>query len=210
MSETKPKISVREGGPLIAKNVDVFLLPDGNTAEAKPILALCRCGHSKNKPYCDGSHKEAGFKGASQDVEARDKIYTYEADGIRISYNKLLCSHAGECNMRAASVFDPTKKPWVQFAASDLEKLREVVSACPSGALSIEIKDQARDWMRGDTVEIRVEKNGPYRVKNVAIDVPYWAKGQSAQEYVLCRCGLSGNKPFCDGTHVDAKWREDT
>lgn len=209
MSDENPEISLREDGPLIAKNIGVFVLPDGSEAEAKPIHALCRCGQSKNKPYCDGSHKDVGFKGASQDVRARDKVYTYETDGIRVSYNKLLCSHAGECNTRAASVFDPAKKPWVQFDASDLEKLREVVAACPSGALSLEHEGHPRDWMRREAVEIRAEKNGPLRVKNVAIEAEYWAEGQSAQEYVLCRCGLSGNKPFCDGSHVDAKWRED-
>lgn len=209
MSVEKPEISLRENGPLIAKNVAVFVLPDGSRAENKPIHALCRCGKSKNKPYCDGSHNEAGFDSAAQNVEERDKVYTYETDGIAVKYNKLLCSHAGECATRAPTVFDPAKKPWVQFAAGDLDKLKEVVSACPSGALSLEIEGQSRDWMRSDAVEILAEKNGPLRVKNVAIETDYWAEGQSAQEYVLCRCGLSGNKPFCDGSHVDAKWRED-
>ncbi len=209
MSDDTPRITPRENGPLIAKNVVRFILPDGREAGVKAIRALCRCGESKNKPYCDGSHKEAGFDSAPQDVRERDKTYSYEAAGIAVHYNKLLCSHAGECNSRAPSIFDPGKRPWVQFGADDLALLEEVVAACPSGALSLEIKGTARDWKRSDKVEIRAEKNGPLRVKNVAIDAGYWADGQTTQEYVLCRCGHSGNKPFCDGSHIKAGWKED-
>jgi CDGSH-type Zn-finger protein len=51
----KPNGSIRVTG-----TVD-FVDADGNVMESKTDFSLCRCGHSKEKPYCDGSHREAGF-----------------------------------------------------------------------------------------------------------------------------------------------------
>lgn len=52
----KPNGSVRVTG-----TVD-FVDADGNVIETKSDFSLCRCGHSNEKPYCDGSHREAGFQ----------------------------------------------------------------------------------------------------------------------------------------------------
>lgn len=67
-SETNPKvntISVRENGPL-AINAEIVLAgaPIGTRA------TLCRCGESKNKPYCDGSHVAAAFGATGEPVTA--------------------------------------------------------------------------------------------------------------------------------------------
>jgi CDGSH-type Zn-finger protein len=51
----KPNGSIRVTG-----TVD-FVDAEGNVVETKTDFSLCRCGHSKEKPYCDGSHREAGF-----------------------------------------------------------------------------------------------------------------------------------------------------
>jgi uncharacterized Fe-S cluster protein YjdI len=59
----KVKITVSENGPyLITGN---FGLEDsvGNTLETRKTLALCRCGSSNNKPFCDGTHRKIEFKG---------------------------------------------------------------------------------------------------------------------------------------------------
>jgi CDGSH-type Zn-finger protein len=52
----KPNGSIRVTG-----EVD-FLDADGKVLETKSDFSLCRCGHSKEKPFCDGSHKAAGFE----------------------------------------------------------------------------------------------------------------------------------------------------
>ena len=57
-------IKVRQNGSLLVEGDDVTLI-DWNGNEyplAKRPFALCRCGHSKNKPFCDASHKEIGFQ----------------------------------------------------------------------------------------------------------------------------------------------------
>ena len=51
----KPNGSIRVTG-----TVD-FVDPDGNVVDTKTDFSLCRCGHSKEKPFCDGSHKAAEF-----------------------------------------------------------------------------------------------------------------------------------------------------
>lgn len=209
MSDDKPEIEQRDNGPLVVKNLKTLTLGDGSTEETKPVMALCRCGASKNKPFCDGSHQEIGFDSAGADVSSRDRIYVYEGKEATVYYNKLLCSHAGECAGRALPVFNPKQKPWVQPDAGSRAQIEDVVAACPSGALRMsEPGGEAQSLCSGDAA-IAIEYNGPLRVSNVSIAPDFWAEGQSEQKYVLCRCGMSKNKPFCDGTHSDEGWNED-
>ncbi|MDH5453356.1 MAG: CDGSH iron-sulfur domain-containing protein, partial [Paracoccaceae bacterium] len=57
----RAKIELRQNGPLVVKGLTSMVGEDGAELEAKPVMALCRCGQSRTKPFCDGSHKEAGF-----------------------------------------------------------------------------------------------------------------------------------------------------
>lgn len=65
-------IRCRENGPYLIQGAiqvvdhlgNVFAIPPG-----KDTIALCRCGHSKNKPFCDGSHKTCGFQAGEQAVK---------------------------------------------------------------------------------------------------------------------------------------------
>jgi len=60
MSEEQPTITVRENGSLRVKGA-TLIGADGNVISDKETFSLCRCGHSKDKPFCDGAHREAGF-----------------------------------------------------------------------------------------------------------------------------------------------------
>ncbi|MEX3007383.1 CDGSH iron-sulfur domain-containing protein [Hoeflea sp. TYP-13] len=210
MSDDKVIIEQRENGPLVVKNLSDLRLADGTAAEAKPVMALCRCGGSQNKPFCDGTHKNIGFESAGSDVAAKDKVRAYEGKDVTVYYNMLLCSHAGECGRRAAAVFNPKQKPWIQPDNGTREDIHEVMQACPSGALRYSETGGRAELVANGDVCITVEKDGPYRVSNVPVEAGYWAQGQSEKKYVLCRCGKSGNKPFCDGTHRDEGWSDET
>ena len=62
------RIRVRVDGPLLIEGDDVSLC-DANGAEfslERHPFALCRCGESANKPFCDGSHRSSGFRDASE------------------------------------------------------------------------------------------------------------------------------------------------
>lgn len=57
------EIKMFPNGPLEMKGQFKIIRPDGTTEEKEGVIHLCRCGHSNNKPYCDGSHRKAGFEG---------------------------------------------------------------------------------------------------------------------------------------------------
>jgi uncharacterized Fe-S cluster protein YjdI len=60
-NENATKINVSKGGPLLVEGDLIISLPNGEKVEKKGMTALCRCGASANKPYCDGSHNKIEF-----------------------------------------------------------------------------------------------------------------------------------------------------
>jgi hypothetical protein len=59
--EFTPSVAIVPDGPLWVRGGIPVEAPDGFTYEVRNRVTLCRCGHSKNKPYCDGTHAEVGF-----------------------------------------------------------------------------------------------------------------------------------------------------
>jgi CDGSH-type Zn-finger protein len=55
------KVKVLPNGPLLVEGPVTVIDRDGNAYPPRPRVSLCRCGHSQQKPFCDGSHKGAGF-----------------------------------------------------------------------------------------------------------------------------------------------------
>ncbi|WP_298294840.1 CDGSH iron-sulfur domain-containing protein [uncultured Litoreibacter sp.] len=204
---SKPTITERDNGPLVVEGVTSMTDHRGNAIAVKPVMALCRCGKSANKPFCDGAHND-GFDGSREDVTGRDKIYTYTHDGKTVHFSKLLCSHAGECVRRSVAMFNPKRRPWVMLENGTKSQIEEIVQACPSGALRISEEGGEPHHLYGDGVEIRVEKNGAYWVKEADLENPKPMQGATEKKFVLCRCGKSSNKPYCDGTHYEESWRE--
>lgn len=207
------RITPKENGPLLVKSPPVLRDHTGSEVETKSVIALCRCGASKSKPFCDGSHKQVGFSSAPDHSKIRNAEIQYSGDiegrEVTISYTPVLCSHAGECQRLANAVFDPTAKPWIRPENGTLDDVLAVLAACPSGALRVSVGEQEPQHLTSAKVEIAVERHGPYWVKNVPLDAAFNGIGASPSKYVLCRCGQSRNKPFCDGTHHDVKWRDD-
>ncbi len=199
----RPTIEERENGPLVVKGLHRMTGPDGEEIEVKPVMALCRCGGSKNKPFCDGSHKTNGFQSRGGKPAGKDVLLPYEGAEVTVLYNPRLCSHAAECNRLAPHVFDATKRPWVQPDEGSVAEIETVIATCPSGALQL----AGRGHLLPDRAEIAVQKNGPYWITGPRIDAPTAGEGATRDKYVLCRCGMSGNKPYCDGTHRDKGWR---
>ncbi|MEO1594989.1 MAG: CDGSH iron-sulfur domain-containing protein [Pseudomonadota bacterium] len=208
-----PKIIPVPDGPLVLEEAPPITGDNGDTLATDGRGALCRCGASKMKPWCDGSHKAVGFSSAPTDATLRDQPLHYEATTeearVSIAYTPVLCSHAAECAKLAAGVFDPTRDPWIKPDEGSLESIRAVMAACPSGALSLSLDGAPHEHTTGDDCSIQIEAHGPYRVTNVALEAPFSVSGSTDKKYVLCRCGQSRNKPFCDGTHHDIGWRDD-
>ena len=64
------KINVRRNGPYIINGPVELTDADGNTYPVQDRMALCRCGASTTKPFCDGSHSKIGFQAAERAVPA--------------------------------------------------------------------------------------------------------------------------------------------
>ena len=58
----EPSIGVQVDGPLLVRGGIRVVSSDGETWQVRNRVTLCRCGHSSNKPFCDGTHKVIGFR----------------------------------------------------------------------------------------------------------------------------------------------------
>ena len=199
------------GIPLVRKTIkrDETGFPSGwNDEERYPLqgpYSLCRCGQSKNKPFCDGSHQTAGFDGTETDsrVPYLERAKIYHGPGLDLTDARVFCAAARFC--------DRLEGAWKLLARSDEPGIREIIEEqvrnCPSGRLVLRDK-------QGNSLEPEYEP-GIVIVEdpNEDLEGPIWVQGgipiQSADgslyevrnRAALCRCGQSRNKPFCDGSH---------
>lgn len=204
----KPTIECKENGPYIVKGLGELTGPAGDGFPAKPVMALCRCGASANKPFCDGTHAKIGFSGKRLSDGSTDRRETYVGKSITIHDNRGLCAHAGVCTDRLAAVWRMGEEPWIDPNGASAETIIEVIAACPSGALSYSISgEEAAAPGNGPAIEI--SKDGPYHVTgSVELVDAARSEGVSRERYALCRCGASKNKPFCDGSHWDVGFKD--
>jgi CDGSH-type Zn-finger protein len=195
------EITPTANGPLHAQRIRALKNDGGETIATAESLFLCRCGASKNKPYCDGSHVPAKFsgerlrRGDAPPAEFAGKEVTVVDDFS-------LCAHAGECVNGSPDTFF-TKEAGRRVShpdASPADQVMETIRRCPSGSLLYKLKGKLVDEYFTET-EVRVEKDGPYLVRRAKLAGD--ARPATEDHYTLCRCGASRNKPFCDGTHAD-------
>ncbi len=214
------KIKVSKNGPYIISGKiriqEKIIVADseGTATEWKPSTkytqqekyALCRCGHTKKKPFCDGTHIEINFDGAET---ANDETYLGQPkkiDGptLKLSDIEDLCASARFCH-RSGGIWklvpesdDPEKK---QIAI-------EETCDCPSGRLILFNKKT------GNKIEPKFTKSiGLISDPEMGVSGPIWVRGgipvesangktyQVRNRVTLCRCGKSENKPFCDSSH---------
>lgn len=199
MSQT-PSIECKPNGPYLVKGLSDLRASSGGKLPTQPVVALCRCGGSANKPFCDGTHQRNGFSGAR--VTPSPAVRTdYRAPGITLHDDRALCAHAGRCTDGLASVFKYGSEPWIDPAGAGVAAIVETIRQCPSGALSYTL-DAPEPPQQPAPASVVVTRNGPYAVAGgIALTDPVTMQTSPGARYTLCRCGGSKNKPFCDGTH---------
>jgi CDGSH-type Zn-finger protein len=214
--ELQPEIKVSLNGPYLVSNVAEFRNWLGEEVPLQSEMALCRCGQSSNKPYCDGTHAKTSFSGGKDPKRVPDKRDVYLGQQIEIFDNRGICAHSGFCTDRLASVFHVGQEPFITPSGGRMDEIIQAARACPSGALSYAIGGvEARNQVdQPRTASIEVSKDGPYRVTGsvrlvdeLGNDVP-GAEGSSREHFSLCRCGHSQNKPFCSGMHWSVKFTD--
>lgn len=185
----------------------------GKQYPAQKNYCLCRCGQSKNKPFCDGTHVRVGFDGtetASRKSYA-EQAETLEGPGVGLKDAKSLCAQARFCH--------PKGGVWNLVLQSGDPKAKEsaIYEAChcPSGRLVAYDKETGKPIEPEFAPSISLVEDphsgssGPIWVKG---GVPIESEGGQSYERrnraTLCRCGRSANKPFCDGSHVKIKFND--
>ncbi len=179
----------------------------------KSEYSLCRCGQSKNEPFCDETHTRIRFDGTER---ATRKPYVRQAedfDGptLTLSDAEELCAFARFC--------DPGGKIWSLIEKTDDPKIRDLTireaNHCPAGRLVV------RDKKTDTTIEHDLPPSiGIIEDPALGCSGPLWVRGgipiesydgksyESRNRITLCRCGASSNMPFCNGSHASIKFRD--
>ncbi len=178
--------------------------------DAQGEYCLCRCGHSKDMPFCDGTHNEVEFDGTEEaltgsSLERREEYPP--CGGMSVSFDNYLCSDSGFCGNRASKIAELAGK------LEDIQVRTQVIAMiehCPSGALTYrftgETADNEVDLPEQIAVVTEITAQGPIRG-------PLWVTGgipvikadgqplEVRNRVTLCCCGKSHSKPLCDGSH---------
>lgn len=216
---TEQKIKIMKDGPylvtgnvllsekIITKRDGHYVLEDGRILPERASYALCRCGHTKTPPFCDGSHIKEHFDGqetCSRQTYAQRAECEVKGPALDL-YDDGRCAYARFCHRNGSNAWDLTER-------SDDPKLKNeaviAASECPSGRLVAVDKDGHRFENKYiPSIEILQDPvnnaAGPISVKGgIPIESADGQIYEIRNRVTLCRCGRSQNKPFCDAEHI--------
>jgi CDGSH-type Zn-finger protein len=216
----KAKIKVTKDGPyLVTGGIPLFRMiiqtdSHGDSCTWREVeryphrerYTLCRCGKSRNKPYCDGAHTLQRFDGTetASNEPYLENVKEYLGPELKLTDKRELCVGAAFC-VREAGI-----KNLVVY--SDRPGFKEIAieetANCPSGRLVVWDK-------QGNPIEPDYEPSIVITEHKNGSSGPLWIRGkveiesadgiiyEKRNRVTLCRCGKSLNKPFCDGSHLD-------
>jgi CDGSH-type Zn-finger protein len=188
-SKALPVVGFHKDGPIRVEGLRKFLNSRGEAIAAKKVISLCRCGKSRNKPFCDGTHASTGFTDETSPGRVADKLDVYNGKELTIRDNLGICSHAAYCSNELPKAWRTGVEPWIDPDGRSAQDVIRIIRKCPSGALSYEQDGKIEDTY-SDTPEIRITRNGPYQVRGgVKIEGADRAEGTNLEHCALCRCG---------------------
>jgi len=224
MADGERKIVVAPNGPYIVSGRvplrDEVAIPneegdplewrEGDELEHGDSYALCRCGQSTTKPFCDGTHAKAEFDGTEtcDRLKYEEKCRKITGPAVELTDAEDFCAEARFCH--------PQGGTWHLVRRSEDPELVDLAITqacnCPSGRLTA--------WKDGKPIEPELEPSisvtedpgagvsGPLRVKGgIAIESQDGTPYEKRNRVTLCRCGQSKNKPLCDGSHIHVEFK---
>ena len=206
------RIRVIPNGPYLVSGEIAVHEAAGPLRKSTGTCTLCRCGGSRTKPFCDGTHARIGFEGTeSADhglIADRRKSYP-TPDGLTVYDDRTRCAHFGQCTDRLPSVFGVSEDAFVDPDAAPAATIANVTSGCPSGALAFALPGETHPTEAHEAPSIHPIVDGPYRVRGgIQVVGADDRRYEIRERQTLCRCGQSRNKPFCDGSHWYAGFRD--
>lgn len=130
-------------------------------------------------------------------------VKKYTNGDLTVVWQPKMCIHSEKCFKGLPRVFNPKRRPWVEAEAADIETIVNQIKQCPSGALSYELKNQTEEMADpNEEVKVQVFQDGPLIVHGpMEITHNSGDTERKDKQVAFCRCGSSGNKPYCDGSH---------
>ena len=127
----------------------------------------------------------------------------YSNDEMTIVWQPGKCIHSGICTKTLPNVYKPKEKPWITIENASTAELIDQVKKCPSGALSYFMNGEENKEAISMETKVEVMENGPLLVYGTLQVTDAQGNSETKNKTTaFCRCGLSNNKPYCDGSHV--------
>jgi uncharacterized Fe-S cluster protein YjdI len=131
------------------------------------------------------------------------KTKEYSNGEVTVVWEAEKCIHSAICAKGLPKVFQPKDRPWIKIDAENTQAIVNQVKQCPSGALSFYMNAEGDKTSESMETKIEVVEDGPLLVYGTLKVTHKDGKQETKNRTTaFCRCGLSNNKPFCDGTHV--------
>ena len=193
-----PKLTTRT--PVIDDRGDAVAWTEGADWPSRPTYVLCRCGRSANKPFCDGTHQKVGFDGSctADRAPGATRRKTFQGVGIVMTDDESLCAGYALC--------DPHGSVWQEIKQTGDPAIRarveRQIADCPSGRLQYarSAKEPPIEISYPPTVAT-IPNGALWVLGGIPVETADGYTYEIRNRQLLCRCGASQNKPFCDGSH---------
>ncbi len=224
MQKKEPHIRILKNGPYLvtggvplAEKIIVpkgggYVYEEGRALPQRETYTLCRCGNTKTPPFCDGTHATCGFDGTETACKRdyNDRAARIEGSGLDL-LDDGRCALARFCHRDSGDAWE--------LAEDSLDGFRhaEAVTAaneCPAGRLTAVEKGGAiHEPVYTPAIEILQDPEedvsaGIFVKGGIPIESSDGTMYETRNRVVLCRCGKSSNKPFCNAAHISEDFRD--
>lgn len=199
---------------VLSQNGDSISWKRTEVIDTEETYALCRCGQSEAKPFCDGTHARIDWDAeeVAETAPTSERQYVLEGTGMVVKRDEYLCMHAAFCVGRLQRI------PEIMAESSEDSDVRArvigMIERCPSGSYTYSIEPGDDDVEPDYPVAIAVTAEGDglagclWITGSIPIERSDGEPLETRPRMTVCRCGQSSRKPLCDGTHRKIEFKE--